>query len=79
MKTDFNDFGNPQVAKIPDHLRQFVVNQDYDNYNSVDHAVWRYVMRKNLAYLSQVANLLFYRLIYKELKKIYIDMIKITA
>ena len=56
MKTDFNDFGNPQVAKIPDHLRQFVVNQDYDNYNSVDHAVWRYVMRKNLAYLSQVAD-----------------------
>ena len=56
MKTDFNDFGNPQVAKLPDHLRQFVVNQDYDNYNSVDHAVWRYVMRKNLAYLSQVAD-----------------------
>jgi len=56
MKTDFNDFGNSQVAKLPDHLRQFVVNQDYDNYNSVDHAVWRYVMRKNLAYLSQVAD-----------------------
>jgi len=56
MKTEFNDFGNPQVAKLPDHLRQFVVNQDYDNYTSVDHAVWRYVMRKNLAYLSQVAD-----------------------
>ena len=56
MKTEFNDFGNSQVAKLPDHLRQFVVNQDYDNYTSVDHAVWRYVMRKNLAYLSQVAD-----------------------
>ena len=56
MKTDFNDFGNPQVAKLPAHLRQFVVNQDYDNYTPVDHAVWRYVMRKNLAYLTNVAD-----------------------
>jgi phenylalanine-4-hydroxylase len=56
MKTDFNDFGNPQVAKLPAHLRQFVVSQDYDNYTPVDHAVWRYVMRKNLAYLSKVAD-----------------------
>ncbi len=56
MKTGFNDFGNPQVAKLPAHLRQFVVSQDYDNYTPVDHAVWRYVMRKNLAYLSKVAD-----------------------
>lgn len=56
MKTDFNDFGNPQVAKLPAYLRQFVVSQDYDNYTPVDHAVWRYVMRKNLAYLSKVAD-----------------------
>ena len=56
MKTDFNDFGNPQVAKLPAHLRQFVVSQDYDNYTPVDHAVWRHVMRKNLAYLSKVAD-----------------------
>ncbi len=56
MKTDFNDFGNPQVAKLPAHLRQFVVSQDFDNYTPVDHAVWRYVMRKNLAYLSKVAD-----------------------
>ena len=56
MKTDFNDFGNSQVAKLPAHLRQFVVSQEYDNYTPVDHAVWRYVMRKNLAYLSKVAD-----------------------
>ena len=56
MKTDFKDFGNHQVAKLPAHLRQFVVSQDYDNYTPVDHAVWRYVMRKNLAYLSKVAD-----------------------
>jgi len=57
MKTDFNDFRNPQVAKLPAHLRQFVVSQDYDNYTPIDHAVWRYVMRKNLAYLSKVADI----------------------
>ena len=56
MKTEFNDFGNPQVAKLPNHLRQFVVNQDYESYTAIDHAVWRYVMRKNLAYLSNVAD-----------------------
>ena len=57
MNTDFNDFGNLQVANLPAHLRQFVVKQDYDNYTSIDHAVWRYVMRKNLAFLSKVADI----------------------
>ena len=52
----FNDFGNIQVAGLPAHLRQFVVSQEYENYTSVDHAVWRYVMRKNVDYLSKVAD-----------------------
>ena len=51
-----NDFGNIQVAGLPAHLRQFVVSQDYEDYTSVDHAVWRYVMRKNVDYLSKVAD-----------------------
>ena len=37
-------------------MRQFVVSQDYEDYTSVDHAVWRYVMRKNVDYLSKVAD-----------------------
>jgi phenylalanine-4-hydroxylase len=56
MKTLFNDFNNPQVAKLPDHLRQFVVDQDYSNYTALDHALWRYVMRKNISYLKNVAD-----------------------
>lgn len=52
----FNDFGNIQVAGLPAHLRQFVVSQDYDDYTSIDHSVWRYVMRKNVDYLSKVAD-----------------------
>jgi phenylalanine-4-hydroxylase len=54
--SDFNTFGNKQVAGLPAHLRQFVVEQDYSSYTSVDHAVWRYVMRKNVDYLSKVAD-----------------------
>jgi len=56
MKIDFNDFGNPQVANLPNHLRQFVVHQDYKNYTALDHALWRYVMRKNISYLKNVAD-----------------------
>lgn len=51
----FNDFGNPQVAALPGHLKQFIVNQRYEHYTPIDHAVWRYVMRQNYSYLKDVA------------------------
>ncbi|MBC7745057.1 MAG: aromatic amino acid hydroxylase [Flavobacterium sp.] len=51
----FNNFNNPQVAKLPRHLKQFIVEQHYDQYTPVDHAVWRYVMRQNYSYLKDVA------------------------
>lgn len=51
----FNDFNNPQVARLPKHLKQFIVEQQYDQYTPVDHAVWRYVMRQNYSYLKDVA------------------------
>jgi phenylalanine-4-hydroxylase len=53
--SDFNDFNNPQVAKLPSHLRQFIVEQHYEKYTPVDQAVWRYVMRQNYSYLRHVA------------------------
>ena len=56
MKTEFKDYGNPQVANLPSHLRQFIVDQNYGNYTAVDQAVWRYVMRKNISYLKDVAD-----------------------
>lgn len=56
MKIDFNDFGNPQVSNLPSHLRQFVVQQDYNSYTALDHALWRYVMRKNISFLKNVAD-----------------------
>jgi len=51
----FNDFNNPHVAKLPRHLRQFIVEQHYEKYTPIDQAVWRYVMRQNYSYLKQVA------------------------
>nr|WP_121271271.1 aromatic amino acid hydroxylase [Pedobacter schmidteae] len=53
--SDFNDFNNQQVANLPRHLRQFIVEQHYEKYTPVDQAVWRYVMRQNYSYLKHVA------------------------
>ncbi len=51
----FNDFNNAQVAKLPNHLKQFIVAQNYQKYTPIDQAVWRYVMRQNYSYLKNVA------------------------
>jgi len=48
-------FNNEQVAKLPKHLRKYIVDQCYERYTPVDHAVWRYVMRQNYSYLKDVA------------------------
>lgn len=47
---------NPVLDKLPAHLRQFIKPQHYESYSSVDQAVWRYVMRRNVDYLSKVAH-----------------------
>ncbi|MFN7822463.1 MAG: aromatic amino acid hydroxylase, partial [Bacteroidota bacterium] len=52
---DFYDFNNPQVAQLPLHLRKYIVDQGYERYTPVNHAVWRYVMRQNYSYLKDVA------------------------
>ena len=47
---------NEVLKRLPDHLRQFINNQDYESYTPIDQAVWRYVMRKNVDYLQKVAH-----------------------
>lgn len=47
---------NPHIAKLPDHLKQFIIPQNYEQYTPINQAVWRYVMRKNVDYLSKVAH-----------------------
>ncbi|RKR85558.1 phenylalanine-4-hydroxylase [Mucilaginibacter gracilis] len=51
----FNNFNNPQVAALPKHLKQYIVDQHYEHYTPIDHAIWRYVMRQNYSYLKDVA------------------------
>ncbi|WP_375325436.1 aromatic amino acid hydroxylase [Flagellimonas sp. GZD32] len=47
---------NPILDKLPKHLKQFIKPQNYEDYTAIDQAVWRYVMRKNVDYLSRVAH-----------------------
>lgn len=47
---------NPILDKLPVHLRQYIKPQHYDQYTAINQAVWRYVMRKNVDYLSEVAH-----------------------
>ncbi len=54
MNTAFES--NPLIERLPKHLKQFIKPQDYADYTPINQAVWRYVMRKNVDYLSQVAH-----------------------
>lgn len=47
---------NPLIDRLPEHLKQFIKPQDYEDYTAINQAVWRYVMRKNVDYLSKVAH-----------------------
>jgi phenylalanine-4-hydroxylase len=47
---------NPLLDRLPKHLKQFIKPQDYSGYTPINQAVWRYVMRKNVNYLSKVAH-----------------------
>jgi len=58
---------NPVLDKLPKHLKQFIKPQNYEEYSAIDQAVWRYVMRKNIDYLSKVAH------------ESYIDGLKMTG
>jgi phenylalanine-4-hydroxylase len=49
------DFNNEQVKRLPEHLKKYIVDQEYDRYTPVDHALWRYVMRQNYSYLKDAA------------------------
>ena len=51
----YNNYNNPILDRLPNHLRQYIVDQNYTHYTPIDHAVWRYVMRQNYSYLKDVA------------------------
>lgn len=47
---------NDLIDRLPKHLKQFIKPQTYEHYSPIDQAVWRYVMRKNVSYLSKIAH-----------------------
>lgn len=47
---------NEVLDKLPRHLMTLVIDQPYNDYTAQDHAIWRYVMRRNVKYLPQVAH-----------------------
>ena len=47
---------NELLDRLPPHLKQYIKPQNYEQYTPVNQAVWRYVMRKNVDYLSVVAH-----------------------
>ena len=47
---------NEVTQKLPKHLHKFIVKQPYNEYTAQNQAVWRYVMRMNVDYLSKVAH-----------------------
>ena len=53
---ELNFESNPLINRLPKHLKQFIIPQDYSDYTPINQAVWRYVMRKNVNYLSKVAH-----------------------
>tara|TARA_R110002126_G_scaffold72364_1_gene180855 strand:+ start:8287 stop:10032 length:1746 start_codon:yes stop_codon:yes gene_type:complete len=54
METHFEM--NEVTRKLPKHLHKFIVKQPYEEYTAQNQAVWRYVMRMNVDYLSKVAH-----------------------
>lgn len=47
---------NELIERLPPHLKQYIKPQDYEQYTPINQAVWRYVMRRNVDYLSKVAH-----------------------
>ncbi|GER58025.1 aromatic amino acid hydroxylase [Patiriisocius marinus] len=47
---------NELLDRLPPHLKQYIKPQNYEYYTPINQAVWRFVMRKNVDYLSKVAH-----------------------
>ncbi len=47
---------NKNINRLPNHLKQFIIDQNYKKYTPIDHAVWRYIMRQNFNFLKDHAH-----------------------
>ncbi|UCE25939.1 MAG: aromatic amino acid hydroxylase [Candidatus Zixiibacteriota bacterium] len=51
---------NEIIKRLPKHLKQFIVDQNYKSYTPVDHSVWRYVLRQNHRFLREYAHKIYF-------------------
>lgn len=56
MKHTQSKNANQIIAGLPNYLKQFIVDQNYESYTPQDHAIWRYVMRQNINFLKDHAH-----------------------
>ena len=61
MSTNGISMNNAAVAALPKHLLQFAVDQRYEDYTPVDHAVWRFIMRQNMFFLKEYAHKVYFQ------------------
>lgn len=47
---------NSTLTRVPDYLKTYVVDQDYEAYTARDHATWRFIMRHAREYLKKHAH-----------------------
>ncbi len=50
---------NEIIRQLPNHLRQYVVDQNHGAYTAADHAVWRYVLRQSCSFLKDHAHRIY--------------------
>src|SRR6476469_6895089 len=61
MNSNAISMNNKAVASLPKHLLQFAVDQRYEDYTPVDHAVWRFIMRQNVFFLKEYAHKVYFQ------------------
>src|SRR5438477_13159155 len=61
MNSNAISMNNKAVASLPKHLLQFAVDQRYEDYTSIDHAVWRFIMRQNTFFLREYAHKVYFQ------------------
>ncbi len=63
------------MGKLPNHLKRYLVKQNYKRYTPEDHAVWRFIMRELTSFLNENAHPAYKR----GLKKTGITLNKIPS
>ena len=47
---------NDRYKNIPDHLKHYIVSQEYESYTPMDHACWRFIMHMSRDFFKEFAH-----------------------